>query len=159
MTTTNKGLKLGKETGSVMNCMMSANSSVPKVGEGATILLWTDRHAYTIVEVSPDLKKVKLQRCDSRRTDTNGMSESQEYDYSKHLNQFKTLEFKYGSWKEPIKKIVYIDYDSMSKEDREACFDDNAEIQLIEGKTRVQTTYDKVSVLFGSRREYHDYSF
>lgn len=54
----------------------------PEVGMGATEHLWSDRHAYTIIEVSPSLKTIKLQADNSRRIDTNGMSEVQEYEFT-----------------------------------------------------------------------------
>ncbi len=54
----------------------------PEVGAGATITMYTDSHATTIVEVSKSGKRILVQRDHAKRTDTNGMSESQEYEYS-----------------------------------------------------------------------------
>lgn len=54
----------------------------PKVGMGATMVFWTDRHAYTIIDVSPDLKTIKVQRDRATRIDKNGMSECQNYLYN-----------------------------------------------------------------------------
>lgn len=48
------GMKLGSETGSVMNHLYSrmvVGEPAPEVGMGATILMWTDRRAATIVSV------------------------------------------------------------------------------------------------------------
>lgn len=74
-------MRLGTETGSVINHVMARGSEVqPVVGMGATVLGWTDRHAGTIVEVSA--KGFTVQRDHARRTDRNGMSEAQEYAYS-----------------------------------------------------------------------------
>lgn len=39
--------------------MLTANDSI-KVGDGVTVLCWTDRHAYTVISVSP--KGFKAQR-------------------------------------------------------------------------------------------------
>lgn len=50
-------LKLGTETGSVINNIMSRqilNKPKAEVGMGATLLYWTDREAATIVEVIGD---------------------------------------------------------------------------------------------------------
>jgi len=50
------GMKLGSETGSVMNHLYSRmviGEPKPEVGMGATILSWTDRNAATIVAVKP----------------------------------------------------------------------------------------------------------
>ncbi len=53
----------------------------PEVGMGATILMYSDRHAATVVEIlSP--KRILIQEDTATRTDKNGMSESQEYAYS-----------------------------------------------------------------------------
>lgn len=74
-------LQLGRETGSVTNYLLSGTDGepTPKVGMGATILMWTDRHAATIVKVTRT--QVHVQRDKATRTDANGMSESQSYSY------------------------------------------------------------------------------
>ena len=74
-------MKLGSETGSVINHVLSGSVGAPEpqVGMGATILMWTDRHAATIVKVTKT--QVHVQRDLAKRTDKNGMSESQTYTY------------------------------------------------------------------------------
>ena len=53
----------------------------PVVGMGATMVMHSDRHACTVIEVvSPS--KVVVQLDHAVRTDTNGLSESQTYNYS-----------------------------------------------------------------------------
>jgi hypothetical protein len=69
----------GTQTGSLVNYLMSGEVAKPKVGDGATILCWTDRHAATIVEVSVSGKRVGVVEDEANRVDTNGLSESQEY--------------------------------------------------------------------------------
>ena len=59
------------------------DSHVPhsfRPGDGATLLMWSDRHAGTIV--SAQEKRVYWQRDEATRTDANGMSEMQSYDYT-----------------------------------------------------------------------------
>lgn len=52
-----------------------------KVGDGATKSVGSDRYPFTVVEVvSP--KKIKVQGDSFRRTDSNGLSESQTYEYT-----------------------------------------------------------------------------
>jgi len=70
------------QTGSFVNLIMSGNknSELPKVGDGATILHWTDRTAGTVISVSE--KAIEVQEDKDVRTDKNGMSDSQEYEYS-----------------------------------------------------------------------------
>ena len=74
-------MKLGTETNSMANYLMSGTRGqpAPKVGMGATILMWSDRHAATIVKVTPT--QVHVQRDKATRIDSNGMSEAQHYAY------------------------------------------------------------------------------
>ena len=64
----------------------AAVTEVPKVGDGATLFLYSDRHAYTVrmVRVSPSGKTIEIRasRDEARRTDNNGFSESQDYEYT-----------------------------------------------------------------------------
>jgi hypothetical protein len=72
--------RAGTDTGSLVNLLYSGSKDqVPTIGMGATILCWTDRHAATIVEVSA--KRVGIRQDEAIRTDTNGMSDSQQYEY------------------------------------------------------------------------------
>jgi hypothetical protein len=77
----NTMMKAGVETGSLMNHLYSgAAMPAPGVGMGATILCWTDRHAGTIVKITPT--QIHVQRDSAKRTDKNGMSEAQTYEYT-----------------------------------------------------------------------------
>lgn len=82
MKTNASPLRLGTQTGSVFNALISG-SSMPKptVGMGATILMWTDRRAATIVEVSPSGKRVGVVE-DIATPKFEGMTDAQEYEYS-----------------------------------------------------------------------------
>jgi hypothetical protein len=77
--------------GSLMNMLQAgARSPEPEVGMGATILMWSDRHAATIVEVvryktgqrAGEVKGVWIQADTATRTDSNGMSDAQSYTYA-----------------------------------------------------------------------------
>jgi len=59
---------------------MTINAPEPVVGMGATMTGYTDRTAGTVV--AWDGKIVAVQNDTARRIDNNGMSESQEYEYS-----------------------------------------------------------------------------
>jgi len=76
---------LTQPTGSLIN-NLQANSKqpVPKVGDGATMLMWTDRRPFTIIEVSKSGKTIKLQEDNAVRTDKNGMSDCQSYEYTRN---------------------------------------------------------------------------
>jgi hypothetical protein len=84
-------MKLGTQTASMTNHLHSRaviGQPEPTVGMGATVLLWTDRHAATITEVFKVGKftYVCAQQDKAIRNDGNGMSESQGYDYTPNPN-------------------------------------------------------------------------
>ena len=88
--------------GSLVNRLMeNAGPPIPEVGMGGTILMYSDRHAVTVVEIlSP--KRILVQQDIATRTDKNGMSECQDYTYTSNPNATKR-EFslrKDGRWKE-----------------------------------------------------------
>ena len=60
--------------------------ATPVVGLGATISGYTDRYAATIIEVSANGKKIVVQEDAAKRVDSNGMSESQIYEFSRNPN-------------------------------------------------------------------------
>lgn len=73
--------------GNLSNRMMERSKQVePKVGIGCTECMFSDRHAYTIIDVSLNGKKIVVQEDIATRIDKNGMSESQTYDYTPNPN-------------------------------------------------------------------------
>ncbi len=58
----------------------------PHVGDGATFGCGSDRYPYTVIEVRRDGRELVLQADDYKRTDSNGFSESQEYEYTPNTN-------------------------------------------------------------------------
>lgn len=58
-----------------------SKSSTPTVGMGCTVCYATDRHAATVIAVSKSGHRVEVREDKSIRTDDNGMSEVQSYDY------------------------------------------------------------------------------
>lgn len=77
-------------TGSLVNLITPSNPATPTVGQGGTILGWSDRSPCTVVEVSPSGKTVVVQDDSYTRTDSNGMSESQDYTFTPNPNGGKT---------------------------------------------------------------------
>lgn len=57
-----------------------------QVGVGCTLLSWTDRTPATIVDVDPKGRWIKVQEDNYKRIDCNGMSDSQDYEYSPNPN-------------------------------------------------------------------------
>jgi hypothetical protein len=168
-------LRVGTQTGSVMNHIMSNNASVPVVGEGATMLLWSDRNAYEVVAVNDDNTIAVIAPINAKRTDSNGISEVQEYDYSDvDMNRQFVIVYRNGAWHRINHRIVFTkDFsawvEANGKEWRSEAHDDvrhaiygdnNAWPQnIVEGKTRMSTKYSKISILFGSTEEYRDPCF
>jgi len=81
-------LKPGTETGSFINYAMSGQpaeiAETINVGDPATVLAWTDRYPATVIEVRRGKRPViVIQEDKATRTDTNGMSESQTYQYER----------------------------------------------------------------------------
>ena len=70
----------------INNILGNETPAMPKVGDGATILGWTDRKACTVVEISANGKRVVVQRDIATRTDSNGMSDAQSYEYAADIN-------------------------------------------------------------------------
>ena len=58
----------------------------PVIGMAATLIMLSDRHAYTVISVSPSGKTIKAQRDKAIRIDSNGASEAQEYSYQCDAN-------------------------------------------------------------------------
>lgn len=88
-------------TGSLINLVQgNSRQHTPEVGMGATILMWTDRHAATIIEVSKSGKSIVVQRDNAKRTDNLGMSDAQSYEYTPNPNGTKTTYTlrKNGAW-------------------------------------------------------------
>lgn len=78
------------EHGSFVNMVYDRSAPPePEVGMGATILMWSDRYAATVVEVrrfksgqrAGQVAAVKVQEDKATRTDGHGMSDSQSYSY------------------------------------------------------------------------------
>jgi hypothetical protein len=92
--------------------------ATPVIGMGATLLGWSDRYAYTVIAMSKSGKTITLQEDDATRTDTNGMSESQQYDYVRNLRGriIKAFRTKSHGWRHKRMKVLlgvrdsYYDY-------------------------------------------------
>lgn len=88
--------------GSVQNRVMENVKTIkPEVGMGATECLWSDRNPFEIIEVQDD-RHIVVRALDWKRIDDNGMSESQEYEYTSNANNATKQLFltKQGKWRE-----------------------------------------------------------
>lgn len=75
-------MRIGKETGSLVNHLYSRGvigQPEPEIGMGATMLLWSDRHAGTVV--SWDGKVLGVQRDNPEIVSGHGNDGSAKYEY------------------------------------------------------------------------------
>lgn len=74
--------------GNLLHQIVSTKSDkTPVVGMGVTVLLWSDRHAGTIIRVSPSGKTFWFQDDKVTRIDNLGMTDSgQKYSYEPNPN-------------------------------------------------------------------------
>jgi hypothetical protein len=74
--------------GSLQNLIAdrASNGNDAKVGNGATVIFWTDRKAATIIEVSKTGHRVTVQADKAIRTDDHGMSDAQSYRFERDEN-------------------------------------------------------------------------
>ena len=95
--------------GCVQSRLMAASKMPePKVGMGLTELLWSDRHAYEVIEVQ-DKTHCKIRALKYERTDSNGISESQTYKYTSNPDgEIKHLVFRNGRWRSRKVEEVYL---------------------------------------------------
>jgi hypothetical protein len=61
-------------------------SDIPKVGDGATIQLWSDQHACTVIQVTQNGKRIVVQRDKAIRTEPISVSDAQEYTFEPDPN-------------------------------------------------------------------------
>jgi len=170
--------------GGFINQMMGNNSTTPKVGEGATILMYSDRHAYEVIEVSDCGNACVIREMDTKFVGS-GYGDEQYTYQSNEDNATKNLEWneKKQCWGEVsysveiiksldnkyYKKYGYGSTDILLKDygiksyshlysDPEA---DNYynQMEIIEGVTKRYKNFNKVSIIFGIMEEYRDPSF
>jgi hypothetical protein len=170
-----KGKRIGS-AGGFFNQLMSHNSSVPVVGEGATMLYHSDRHAYEVLEVNEKEKSCVIQRYEPQRTDKLGMSDSQSYKYEKLVGSPETLYWKYGAWRMKSQSIVFTDEAHEKFGNGPKSYGPGPKLQEaykaaggtydgvfaydeIEGLTKKKISWNKVNIIFGTKQEYYDYSF
>jgi len=165
--------KAGKTTGSLSNYLMGNNATIPEVGKGATILYWTDRCAYEVIEVSENKRECTIQRYIPERVDGLGMSDSQYYKYEKLDEQKLHLVWRQGAWRAKDSEIVFTKEfiaahpggewslaNALTEEQISEIYQDGIFPQkVVAGITQEKKIFRKVNIIFGVRSEYYDYSF
>lgn len=67
---------------SLTNHLMGSSGQEPEVGMGVTVFGYSDRHAGTITRVSASKREFWFRHDIAARTDANGMSDSQTYEFT-----------------------------------------------------------------------------
>lgn len=176
-TQTNTNAPIGltlRDTGSLTNWILASGlSGVPVVGEGATEFMHTDRHAFTVVEVSKDGKTCYIVEDIATRTDSNGMSDSQQYSYAPNPNGHRIkLVFKWGAWRRETERTVFTDElntwidanreewnDTYSYKGTRLLSENHVDWILTKGLIETKKVYNKIHIKFGVRDKHYDYSF
>ena len=161
-----------RSTGSFFNYLMSNNASIPVVGEGATIMLWSDRHVADVVEVREDGMRVVIEHSKAKLV---GESYTQDWEYTPTGN-YQTLVWRNNAWRVEQTQVVFTKkmieeakaedkwvgcyvgdkYPEISKE----IYGDHVYPQnVVDGFTREKKVYSKINILFGTKSYYYDWSF
>lgn len=164
--------------GGFINQMMGNNISEPIVGEGATILMYSDRHAYEVIEVSEDLTECVIREMDHKFIGSGYGDER--YTYSSNPKN-STLRLRWNpkkcTWQKIFKEVHFIKsmaakmqkqygwgwVDVLCEEkgiDKKDLYNkDHHYLLLIEGISKEYIAKYDVSVIFGIMEEYRDPSF
>jgi hypothetical protein len=162
--------------GSFQNQMMGNNSTEPKVGEGATILSYSDRAAYEVISVSKDGNSCEIRKMNCEFIG-NGYGDER-YKYHSDPNGYtQTLEWnsRKGNWCtvsysveiiRALSKRLFNEYgygwenylpDGIKFSD---VWDNNNNCyRLVKGVTKRYKNLHPVSVIFGVMSEYRDPHF
>jgi len=170
--------------GGFINQMMGNNNTLPVVGEGATILMYSDRCAYEVIEVSNDGMQCVIRKMDTTFVGS-GYGDEQYTYQSNPENYTKTLEWsnKKQCWGEVsfsveiIKALANKYYKQYGWGSTEILLKDcgiesyqhlyedpNADnyynqMMIIDGVTKKYKNFAKVSIIFGTMEQYRDPSF
>ena len=179
METTFKQTRIVGLAGGFINQMMGNNSSRPIVGEGATILMYSDRYAYQVTWVSDCGTRCRINRAIMKSVGKNYGDERYEYQgHSEGEGEEIVWKEKKG-WCRVSNDIKYepkferaLDErhgkywfgSSADKYAKEMGIDnlfnpETCKLNLIEGLTKRITRYHSISIIFGFADEYNDPTF
>lgn len=164
--------------GSFVNQLMSNNDTIPVVGKGATSLHYSDRSCYEVIEVSEDLKTVKLEALDAR-IDPEYLASLKGRDCIGHQNwileptgNYCTVVYRRGAWRTKDTIITFtkefckkhegaISYArQLTPEQREAIYAGGGRPRrVVEGITEQKIIYTEIKLLFGQKDYYYDWTF
>ena len=170
--------------GGFINQMMGNNKTIPVVGQGCTILHYSDRSAYEVIEVSNDGMECVIREMTSKFVGSGYGDER--YTYQSNLEN-NTIKLEYSNKKQCWGEITYTVeiIKSLSKKyfnkygygSIEFLLKDNGiksyehlyanpnadndynEMMIINALTKKYKNFTKVSCIFGIMEEYRDPSF
>ena len=160
--------------GSFFNQLMGNNESIPVVGKGATELQYTDRSCYEVIEVSEDLKTVRLQFLEAKHDRTQEGGFGHQNWILEPVDRFLTVVWRNNGWKIKGKKIDFTK--SWIKENQDKITFGYAKLltdaqreevyqgdvipkKVVPGITEEVVVYNKISLIFGRKDYYYDWSF
>ena len=158
-----------KLEGSFINYLMGNNSTTPVVGEGATILSYSDRHPAEVLEVSADGKKCVIRDMSHKAKPNSGGMGHQDWEITpNHDAPKKTLVYRQGAWRKIVEQVTFEDswYDSFATNEerwdaqkRLGVFNERGDLKVISGVTKVKRSFDKVNIIFGKAEYHYDWEF
>jgi len=176
MTTKFKQTRKIGVAGNFINQLMGNNDSTPELGGGATELHFSDRTPYQVIEVSKDLRKVRLQRYEA----VADLSKNNEMGHQNWVlaptNVYKTLVWRNNAWKQVSETITFTKKFRQAAEEAgffttalylrktnpqlaDDIYQNSAFPQkVVEGITKVQKSYTPISIIFGVMEYYYDWS-
>jgi hypothetical protein len=168
MTTLKQKVKLGGN-GSFINQLMGNNSTLPKVGEGATIMSYSDRSAYQVTWVSDCGTKCKINPAIMKYVGSGYGDEK--YEYQGYREHSYDVAWRRNSW---YKIYNVVDFEDDFVESMEGkglwedevramglgeLYDEDGRLNVIPSVTKSKKEYEKISIIFGRIDEYRDPSF
>lgn len=155
--------------GSYINYLMGNNSTTPEVGKGATLLFHSDRYPAEVLEVSADGKRCVIRQMNHKAKMNAGGMGHQEWDITPNPDAPKeTLVYRQGAWRKVVEQVTFDDnwFDSFATNQERwdaqkslGVFDEDGDLKVISGVTKVKRSYDKVNILFGKAEYHYDWEF
>jgi hypothetical protein len=154
--------------GSFINLLYSNSQTTPKKGDWATICLYTDRQVAKVHDISKDGKRVIIQHCNTKGDGTDLPMGHQDWKHEPR-DHFETIVYRNKSWRTESKSIEFDDkwykqYEMSGERFKDYTngldlWDEHGDIKLIDGVTKLKTTYNKIDIVFGVCDYHYDWTF
>jgi hypothetical protein len=157
------------QTGSLMNWMMSSNSSIPEVGKGATELHYSDRTPYEVLEVANGGKSALIRQYDHKASRIMQMGEQEWELIPNENNPTYWVHWKWNAWR--TKSELWYKTDKFWEDfetNKQSMEQEQLKIWLesIDNKKKdfpeyyeFHTEWNVKKLLFGHAEYYYDWSF